>query len=123
MNNVQAVIVPGGQQTFIQSDGALAYTQAHSAFEPNFVSADTRAFDGAVRGGYFGPGGVGWTACPVLNSDTTTPTANSTTASGGSIVWQVFAQLPGLAFGAECIGFEALVHNVPQGTFGAWQYT
>ncbi|KAJ9630581.1 hypothetical protein H2203_001104 [Taxawa tesnikishii (nom. ined.)] len=60
-DHAMAVMVPGGQATFVQTNGALAYTQAHSASMFNLSSQDTRAY---VGGGYFGPGGVGLTACP-----------------------------------------------------------
>lgn len=101
-----AVMVPGGQATFVQTNGALAYTQAHSASMFNLSSQDTRAY---VGGGYFGPGGVGLTACP---------------AQGGEEgVWQVFAKLAGVTFGSDCVGFYGQVSAVDEHVVGAWQYT
>lgn len=60
-SNSLAVSVPGGQRIFIQEDGTLAFSVAHSASEPKM------AHDGenvAYRySGYFGPDGAHWAAC------------------------------------------------------------
>ncbi|KAK4981649.1 hypothetical protein LTR66_009822 [Elasticomyces elasticus] len=99
------VVVPGGQQYYIQSDGAITFTQAHSAATYNLLSYDTRVYLG---GGFFGPNGVDWKACPV---------------AGKAGVWQVFANLASVNFAPNCVGFYAVTHDQPQGTYGAWQYT
>ncbi|GAB7340092.1 hypothetical protein MBLNU457_6582t1 [Dothideomycetes sp. NU457] len=99
-------IVPGGQATFIQTDGALAFTQPHSAAQPNALSDEVTVY-GGTPGGYFGPGGVSWVACPVSNS---------------TGVYQVFADLPSLNFAATCTGFDAVVEELPVVTEGAWEY-
>ena len=107
LTHLQSAIVPGGQATYIHTNGALAYTVPHSGAEPNLLSTSTTAYDGDVGGGYFGPGGVSWLACPAGNSTS---------------VWQVFADVPSVAFASTCVGFDALVHEQPQGTTGAWEY-
>jgi len=103
-----AVIVPGGQALYIQNDGALAFTQAHSAAMYN-----VSYYGGGVAysdAGYFGPSGASWVACP---------TSDNVDGKGR---WQVFAALPDLFFIQTCLGFYAVVENQPQGTYGAWQY-
>lgn len=40
---LERVEVPGGQQTYVASSGAVSYTQAHSAYTP----------PGAIIGGFF----------------------------------------------------------------------
>ncbi|KAK8213613.1 hypothetical protein M8818_002917 [Zalaria obscura] len=100
-----ATTVPGGQEIYIQSTGALAFTQAHSAATYNLSSYSTGpVYEG---GAFFAPNGTGWTACPV---------------AGSQGVWQVFAKLAGLSFASDCVGFYAKVHDEPAGTVGAWQY-
>lgn len=101
-----SAIVPGGQATFIQTDGALAFTQPHSAAQPNELSDEVTVY-GGTPGGYFGPGGVSWVACPVSNS---------------TGVYQVFADLPNIGFAAGCTGFDAVVEELPAVTEGAWEY-
>ncbi len=63
---------------------------------PNEYSTDTRAYDGSVDGGFFGPLGVSWNACP---------------GSGEASVYKVFADIPGVTFASDCIPFYALVRN------------
>lgn len=103
-NTKQAVVVPGGQQTYWQNNGALAFTQAHSAATYNLSYYGSSVFEG---GAYFGPNNEQLTACPSGDS--------------GS-VWQVFARLAGLTFADDCVDFYAVVHDEPSGTLGAWQY-
>jgi len=100
-------IVPGGQHTFIQTDGALAFTQPHSASEPNELSDEVIIYGGENGGGYFGPGGVSWVACPAGNATS---------------VWQVYAALANIAFPKTCTGFDAVVQELPETTEGAWEY-
>ncbi|KAK5013226.1 hypothetical protein LTR60_003981, partial [Cryomyces antarcticus] len=98
------VVVPGGQQFFVAANGALSFTQAHSGAVPAGASYDVRVYLG---GGFFGPGGSSWKACPL---------------SGSAGVYQVFAGLSSVSFSADCVGFDAVVHDQPKGTVGAWQY-
>jgi len=101
-----SAIVPGGQATFIQTDGALAFTEPHSAAQPNELSDEVTVY-GGTPGGYFGPGGVSWVACPAGNS---------------TGVYQVFAALPSITFAAACTGFDAVVEELPAVTEGTWEY-
>ncbi len=99
------VVVPGGQQVYVAPDGALSYTQAHSAAIPagsivgNFTKTEPQ------QGGQFGDLSfeTGFVACPVEGNQ-----------------WQVFGQVEGGHFGDECLGFDALTQSTEQP--GAWQY-
>ncbi|MCJ1269421.1 hypothetical protein MMC22_009313 [Lobaria immixta] len=114
------VVVPGGQQMFIRSNGALGYTQAHSASIP--TGAITTGFtytppSGGAQFGTFGvslPGSAGLLACP--------------TGANFSGPYQVFVNLKNLkdsdvAGGKinKCIGMNALA--VSTNGADAWQYT
>lgn len=99
-----AVWVPGGQQYYIEPNGELGFTQAHSLSYPPGSIFGVAAYEG----GQFTYGGNRWMACP--RADT-------------SAQWQVFAELPDLSFDPSCIRFTALVKGLSRGTVGAWQYT
>ncbi|KAF2835245.1 hypothetical protein M501DRAFT_999278 [Patellaria atrata CBS 101060] len=100
-----SVYVPGGQQYYIEPNGALGFTQAHSASYPTGSLWGVSAYQ---EGAFIYLPSDGWIACPDGND------ASS---------WQVFAKLPGLVFASTCRGFNAVVHGRPSGSFGAWQYT
>lgn len=90
---------------FVDPTGALGFTQAHSASYP----VGSVFGVGAYEGGEFTFNQQDtWLACPV---------------SGSPTLHQVYAQMAGVAPPAGCIGFYALTHDSPQGTYGAWQYT
>ncbi|MCJ1468044.1 hypothetical protein MMC07_006670 [Pseudocyphellaria aurata] len=114
------VVVPGGQQMFIRSNGALGYTQAHSAAIPSGAITTGFTFAPASAGTDFGtfgvnlPGAAGLLACPA-GPDFTAP-------------YQVFVNLKGLkdadvAGGkiSKCIGFNAIAPKASGAN--AWQYT
>lgn len=98
------VVVPGGQQVYIGPDGAMSYTQAHSAYVP----------PGSIRDGWSKTEGEnfgnlqwerGLIACPAAEQ-----------GQG----YQVFGQVEGVIFGPECLGFNSLTFNATGP--GAWQY-
>lgn len=100
-------IVPGGQQVYIDGcTGALGYTQAHSAAIPQDAITDGWSVQNnvAANGAL---GRLSWKngllACPE-GSD-----------------WQVFAQVDGVAFADDCLGFDALFSNSTEAS--AWQYS
>ncbi|KAF2028762.1 hypothetical protein EK21DRAFT_113618 [Setomelanomma holmii] len=103
-----AVDVPGGQQVYIAPDGALSYTQAHSAYIPPGSVVDGFSREYPAAGQQFGYLNfeTGFVACPTANQ----------TANG----WQVFGQVDGATFGPECLGFDAL--TIATDTISAWQY-
>lgn len=102
----QAVIVPGGQQYYVEPNGALGFTQAHSiAYPPGSIFGGTAAYQNGI---FTAPQGSSWFACPVADRPNQ---------------YQVFAQLPGVTLSSDCVGFNAYVKAQPQGTYGAWQYT
>ncbi|KAG8631806.1 hypothetical protein KVT40_000946 [Elsinoe batatas] len=103
LNGAMYAMVPGGQATFVQKSGALAYTQAHSSFRPDYFSSDLAAYS---DGSYRGPSGANFAACPV---------------QGQPGQWQVFAETPGFT-GQNCLCFQAKWQKWTGG-IGAWQYT
>lgn len=101
-------MVPGGQNLYWQQDGALAFTQAHSASQYNLSY-----YGGGVAyqdGGYFGPNGEDLITCPVYDTGSDSP------------AWKLFARLAGIEFSSECRGLYVSVHDSNY-TAGAWQYT
>ncbi|OCK85150.1 hypothetical protein K432DRAFT_278362, partial [Lepidopterella palustris CBS 459.81] len=96
------VEVPAGQQVYIGPDGAMAFTQAHSATLP----------EGAITTGWVrseGPsfGYLSWTngliACPVEGKG-----------------YQIFGNVAGVEFPDGCLGFDTLTENSTH--IGAWEY-
>ena len=98
-------VVPGGQQVYIDPNtGAVKYTQAHSAAQP----------EGSIQTGWtLSPGnGFGilsnsngpFIACPAENDS-----------------YQVFIGLECVTFDDACLSFDALTSNVTEAT--AWQYS
>jgi len=101
------VIVPGGQQVYVAPDGALSYTQAHSAYIPPGSVVDQFSKTAPSGGQSFGYLNfeTGFVACPAAD------------ATQG---YQVFGQVDGATFGPDCLGFSALTSAVDAP--GAWQY-
>ncbi|EIN06512.1 hypothetical protein PUNSTDRAFT_127270 [Punctularia strigosozonata HHB-11173 SS5] len=102
--------VPGGQQIYVQSNGALGYTAPHSAVIP--AGATLTGFfwtGGAAAGdlGFIGLGATSFIACP--------------TTSGGP-PYQIFENVAGGDF-SSCIGFDARTTEYSGGdTSAAWEY-
>lgn len=88
------VIVPGGQQVYVGPDGALSYTQAHSAYIPEGSVRDGFSREQPAAGQTFGylNFDTGFVACP----------------AGEGQGYQVFGQVDGATFGDKCLGFNAL---------------
>lgn len=111
------VVVPGGQQIYIRPNGALSYTQAHSAFKPVGSIETGFTYTPGPQFGFFGvtlPGAAGLLACP------TGPKATGP--------WQVFVNIKGLkdsdvAGGkiSNCLGMNAIAPKANGAS--AWQYT
>ncbi|KAJ7208629.1 carbohydrate-binding module family 52 protein, partial [Mycena pura] len=101
--NSMDTMVPGGQQYFVGPDGALGYTAPHSAAIPPGSSFDIEAFQGGL---FVPPDSNGWLACPVT----------------GSSQLQIFANLNGVVFPANCVSASLGVNAVPSGTVGAYEY-
>ena len=106
--------VPGGQQVYAAADGALGYTQAHSAATPPGASVAAGRQTPPAAGQSFGywtwTGGnaTGLVACPSSGSGET-----------GTGPWRVYAAVEGGDF-AACLGFDAAA--VPYDGPFAWQY-
>ncbi|KAL2868756.1 putative IgE binding protein [Aspergillus lucknowensis] len=110
-----SVVVPGGQQIYVSPEGALKFTQAHSAYIPPGSSYGPFAYvPGAPNQpfghyNYTGWGASGFMACPTEDEN-----------------WQVFAALKNATVPsgnvADCLGFSAIA--VPSNETGnTWQYT
>ncbi|KAG9848193.1 carbohydrate-binding module family 50 protein, partial [Aureobasidium melanogenum] len=94
-NGYMATVVPGGQDIYWQTDGAMAFTQAHSSSQWNLsYYGGGIAYEG---GGYFGPNGEDLITCPV------TPGGSNTTA------WKLFARLSGVEFSSSCVGLNLAI--------------
>ncbi|KAL1953326.1 hypothetical protein VTO42DRAFT_3006 [Malbranchea cinnamomea] len=117
------VLVPGGQQIYVDPNGALSFTQAHSVYIPpgsliggfTYTPHDTEP--GRGTWGFNGGGATGWMACPD-SKDTESPR------------WQVFAALRNATVPTgnvdDCLGFTAMAlqyTSAPEEGPAAWQYT
>jgi hypothetical protein len=94
---------------YVETSGALGFTQAHSAGIPTgAVVATFIVTPGASFGtlGFSGLGATGFVACPSAN---------------GTAPYQIFANVAGGNFDS-CLGFDALTTDFTGGV-GAWQYT
>lgn len=103
----QDVVVPGGQQVYVNPDGALAFTMAHSAYiPPGSLTSGFTYQPGAAYGDFSAPGG-GFMACPV-NGD-----------------WQVFVAVHNVTVPSgdvsSCLGFDALTSPYT-GDAPVWQF-
>jgi hypothetical protein len=89
------VIVPGGQEVYIAPNGAMSYTQAHSAYVPEGSIRDEFSREEPTGGNAFGYLNfeTGFVACPAVAPETG---------------YQVFGQVDGATFGSECLGFNML---------------
>ncbi|KAF2495697.1 hypothetical protein BU16DRAFT_429576, partial [Lophium mytilinum] len=98
------VEVPGGQQVYIGPDGAMSFTQAHSAYIPENSTQIgwSRVEDSPNYGTLSFEGGL--VACPVAGKG-----------------YQVFGLLPNIDYDPQCLGFTAATLNATE--VGAWQYT
>jgi hypothetical protein len=107
-----SVMVPGGQQAYLDPYWNMAYTQAHSAYVP---PGSIRSGFGAYQGGGFvnlNGNGWGWVACP--------PRASG----GGGTAWNLVGKNETNAGTLEgCHPINLKINSQPSGTYGAWQYT
>lgn len=106
--------VPGGQAVYLDPYWNVGYSQAHSAYiPPGSILTGLAAYHG---GGFvnLNGNGYGWAACP--------PTASG--GGGGSGAWNLVAKnASNAAVLGNCYGVNLKVQELPQGTYGAWQYT
>ncbi|KAL3435546.1 hypothetical protein BDV09DRAFT_167254 [Aspergillus tetrazonus] len=109
-----SVVVPGGQQIYVDPTGALRFTQAHSAYIPPGSSLGPFEYipgpEGSVFGHYMysGWGASGFMACPTEDNR-----------------WKVFGALGNATVPSgdveDCLGFSAIA--VPSELVGqTWQY-
>ncbi len=103
---------------YIRPNGALSYTQAHSAFIPEGSYRTGFTFTPGEQFGHFGvnvDGSTGLLACPAGGANASFP-------------YQIFANLRSLKDEdvpggevAECLGLNAIA--IPVEGVRAWQYT
>ena len=94
---------------YVETSGALGFTQAHSAFiPPGAVTGPFITTPGVAFGtlSFTGLGATGFVACPSAN---------------GGAPWQIFADVMGGNF-TNCLGFDALLSPFTGGA-AAWEYT
>lgn len=107
-----SVMVPGGQQAYLDPYWNVKYTQAHSAYIP--PGSITTGFGAYLGGGFvnLNEGSWGWVACP--------PRASG----GGGPAWNLVAKNATNAdIVKDCTPINLKVNPLPSGTVGAWQYT
>jgi hypothetical protein len=107
--------VPGGQQIYVNPQGALSFTQAHSIYIPTGSSYGPFNYSPGQPFGHYtfeGWGATGFMACP--------------NTVGNPSSWQVFAAIQNATVPtgdvSDCLGFDAaaIAYN---GSVPAWQYT
>jgi hypothetical protein len=90
---------------YVAPDGSVSYTMPHSVSKPEGSIVDGWS---KIEGENGSLGSLSFTngliACPTTEGKPR----------------QVFAQLPGLTFSPDCLGFDALVSNATDA--GAWEY-
>jgi hypothetical protein len=97
-------VVPGGQQVYIDTDGAVKYTQAHSAAIPEGAIVTGWTTSPGNGFGILSNSNGGFVACPSENNS-----------------WKVYIGLECVEFDSACLGFDALTSNTTEA--GAWQYS
>lgn len=122
-NNNQDVIVPGGQEIYVDPNGALSFTEPHSAYMPPGSSTGPfKYIPGHPLGTwtYSGEGASGFMACPVSEP-------KSSCRPSRPPRWKVFAArenatVPSGRVG-DCLGFDAIAvaSDVPESHL-AWEY-
>lgn len=136
--NFLDVIVPGGQEIYVDGTGALSFTQPHSAYMPGSVTGQFKYSSSQSIGTwtFSGQGASGFMACPVPQgpssssatpSATASPSATATPSSAARPQWQVYAALQNATVPSgkvsDCLGFVALAvpANVTSNQL-AWEY-
>ncbi|KAH3014434.1 hypothetical protein KXW60_008300 [Aspergillus fumigatus] len=117
--NALDVMVPGGQQIYVDPSGAVKFTTAHSASMPPGSTVEGFSYTSGDPLGHWnfsGQGATGFMACP--------------TQGDAPVPYQVFAAISSATVPtgnvADCLGFDAaaIAWTPSQGqTAAAWQYT
>ncbi|KAJ5178731.1 hypothetical protein N7492_001941 [Penicillium capsulatum] len=112
LTTLQDVVVPGGQQVYIDNTGALSFTQAHSAAMPPGSTVDGLSYVPGKPWNHYtfnGWGANGFMACPTDDQNR----------------WQVFAAIKNATVPkqdvSKCLGFSAMALTYT-GEAAAWQY-
>ncbi|KAK2762136.1 hypothetical protein FQN54_001143 [Arachnomyces sp. PD_36] len=137
-------LVPGGQQLYVEPNGAVGFTQAHSVAYPpgsNFGGFTYSPGQQVSYWGYEGFGAKDFMACPP--NKTTVPTVPPTEPEGrrrafgtrdegedngwpADTYFQIFANFANATVPsgdvADCFDFQAVVIDWTQEGAAAWQY-
>ncbi|KAF3490684.1 IgE-binding protein [Arthroderma uncinatum] len=113
--NSMSVLVPGGQQLYVEPSGKLGFTQAHSASIPEGSHIGGFAYKriGKKTGSFYfaGWGATALMACPVPNS----------------MFYQVFANIKNAMVPGgdikQCVEFIGVAEAYDGRVPAAWQYT
>ena len=136
--NALDVIVPGGQQIYVDATGALSFTVPHSAYMPPGSSIGPFKYSPGQPLGtwtYSGQGASGFMACPVPQAPSSSSASPSATATPMSAArrssqapqWQVYAALQNATVPSgkvsDCLGFDALAVSLnTTSDHLAWEY-
>ncbi|KAJ6113396.1 hypothetical protein N7523_006713 [Penicillium sp. IBT 18751x] len=136
--NALDVVVPGGQQIYVDASGALSFTVPHSGYIPAGSSTGPFKYTPGASFGtwtYSGQGASGFMACPVPQAPSSSSATPSATATPSSVArrsaqpskWQVYAALQNATVPSgqvsDCLGFDALATglNITSDQL-AWEY-
>ncbi|KAJ5123099.1 hypothetical protein N7448_009196 [Penicillium atrosanguineum] len=123
--NALDVIVPGGQQIYVDGSGALSFTVPHSGYIPAGSSTGPFKYTPGSSFGtwtYSGQGASGFMACPVPQAPSSSSATPSATATPSDRWPSLCSALP-VAGVSDCLGFDALAMglNVTSDQL-AWEY-
>lgn len=104
MSTCQNVEVPGGQQVYVAPNGAVSYTQAHSAYAP--PGSEFSGF--SLSGDVFRFGDFDFYACPPAD---------------GSSDFQLYVGFQQVKDNSDCIQIDLEITPSNTTGFAAWQYT
>ena len=126
--NTKNTEVPGGQQLYVAPNGALSFTQAHSAFIP--AGSSFGPFEITLNKGANGPALFQYAGLGKKNAGSDFLGCSEKGREHGP--YQVFVDIEGLSDAdvlggcvKECVGFGAIFFPNQIGNDGpaAWQYT
>ncbi|CAI7670077.1 unnamed protein product [Penicillium manginii] len=121
------VVVPGGQEIYVDASGALSFTTPHSGYIPEGSSEGPFKYTPGKNGGLgTWSYGSGFIACPTASNATATPYSRRRVAAA-TPKWQVFSAQKNATVPTgninDCLGFDALAVPVNTTTTQpTWEY-
>lgn len=113
------VEVPGGQQVYVDSTGALRYTVPHSA--NTGANSSTVGFGLADNGLYLTCKGDDFLACPLSGAVYQVYAAGAVAGAGNNTGGYTTPVRVANVNGTSCLGFEFRVEGLDNAT-AAWEY-